>query len=210
VGDPGLSEIELSDEALVVRVAQQDVSAFALIYDRYVHPVYALAAHMLGRAEAEEIIQEVFLSLWSKADQFDIERGSFRAWFMTIARHRVWDELRRRSQQRLVDADEIDQLLAGVVDPAASVEEEVWLRERSRVVLEALDSLPAEQRRALILAYFGGFSQSAIAQHLDWPLGTVKKRIRLGLQKLRMFVERPGLAVEVKSERHTPAQSGRK
>lgn len=184
-------QFEPSDEALVARVAQRDAAALATLYDRYAQPVYALAAHTLGQADAEEVVQEVFLSLWQKAAQFDRKRGWFYVWFLTIARHRVLDELRRRGhRERMVAAEAVDRLLAEAPDAAADVDEQVWLRDRGRAALQALRALPANQRRALVLAYFGGLSQSAIARQLGWPLGTVKKRIRLGLQKLRAAVER--------------------
>jgi RNA polymerase sigma-70 factor (ECF subfamily) len=175
-----------SDELLAARVVLRDVEAFTELYDRYARPVYAMTAHMLGSTDAEEIVQDVFLRLWNNVDQFDARRGSFKSWFMTIARHRVLDELRSRSQQqRFIAAEATDQVLANAEDPMMDVEREVSSRERGRVVLRALKTLPAEQRQVLVLAYFGGLSQSAIAQRLGWPLGTVKKRVRLGLQKLR-------------------------
>ena len=177
--------LDPSDEALVERVRRQDMTAFSVLYDRYARSVYVLAVTALDRAEAEEIVQEVFLRLWRKADQFQPERGPFGAWFMTIARHHLWDVLRRLHREPSLAAEVIDQLLMESATNAASVEEEAWSQEVGEAVLCALQGLPAEQRRALVLAYFGGLSQSSIAQHLGWPLGTVKKRIRLGLQKLR-------------------------
>jgi RNA polymerase sigma-70 factor, ECF subfamily len=174
-----------SDETLVARVCRQDVTAFSQLYDRYARPVYVLAAGALGRAEAEEIVQEVFLRLWRKANQFQPERGPFGAWFMTIARHHVWDVLRRLHREPSLAVEVIDQLLMESATSAVNVEEEAWSQEVGKAVLHALQGLPTDQRRALVLAYFGGLSQSSIAQHLGWPLGTVKKRIRLGLQKLR-------------------------
>ncbi len=178
--------IEPSDEDLAARIAQRDRAAFNLIYDRYVRSIYALALHALSAADAEEIVQEVFLRLWNKAHQFDTAQGSFAAWFMTIARHRVLDELRHRGdQQRWMAAEEIGELMAEAADPNSDVEEQVWLRQRGDAVLNALESLPEEQRRIIILAYFGGFSQTEMAALLGVPLGTVKKRVRLGLQKLK-------------------------
>lgn len=178
-------QLDPSDEALVERVRQQDMIAFGELYDRYARPIYVLAVMALDRAEAEEIVQEVFLRLWRKADQFRPERGPFGAWFMTIARHQVWDVLRHLHREPSLAAEVIDQLLMESAISAGNVEEEAWSREVGEAVLHALQRLPTEQRRALVLAYFGGLSQSSIAQHLGWPLGTVKKRIRLGLQKLR-------------------------
>jgi RNA polymerase sigma-70 factor, ECF subfamily len=177
---------EESDEVLAARVAGRDVAAFGLLFDRYAQTVYVFAAHMLGTADADEIVQEVFLRFWNRAGQFDPLRGSFRGWFMAIARHQILNELRRRGQeQRRLAADAIDRVLAEATDPAVDVEEVAWLHERQDSVLRALGDLPEEQRRALILAYFGGLSHSAIAQLLELPLGTVKKRIQLGMRKLR-------------------------
>jgi RNA polymerase sigma-70 factor, ECF subfamily len=178
-------QLEPSDEALVERVRRQDVTAFSLLYDRYARSVYVLAVTAMDRAEAEEIVQEVFLRLWHKADQFRPERGPFGAWFMTIARHHVWDVLRRLHREPSLAAEVIDQLLMESAISTVNVEEQAWSQEVGEAVLHALQGLPTEQRRAIVLAYFGGLSQSSIAQHLGWPLGTVKKRIRLGLQKLR-------------------------
>ena len=177
---------EPSDEALVARVAHGDLTAFSLLYDRYDRPVYAIAAHLLGAGEADDVVQEVFLRLWRSAAQFDETRGRFALWLLAIARHEVLARVRQRSrEQRLALAEDIDRLIATAPDRAVDVEEQVWRRERGDLILQALNELPAEQRRVLVLAYFGELSQSTIAASLGWPLGTVKKRVRLGLQKLR-------------------------
>lgn len=192
-----LPQLEPSDETLAARAARRDVAAFSLLYDRYARLIYVMAAHTLGGADAEEVVQEVFLRLWNKAEQFQPARGPFRAWFMTVARHHLLDRLRRHGQhQRLVATQAVDQLLIEVVDPSADVEEQAWLLACGDAVLHALRELPAEQRRVLVLAYFGGLSQAAIAQGLGLPLGTVKKRTRLGLQKLRVSLSRQGLGTE--------------
>jgi RNA polymerase sigma-70 factor (ECF subfamily) len=117
---------------------------------------------------------------------------------MAIARNRIVDELRRRGAGHAV-FDTIDELLVGAEDPEANVEEATMLHERRREVLEALRELPAEQRRVIVLAYFGGLTQSEIAEQLECPLGTVKKRTRLGLQKLRASLA-GGLLVEILEE----------
>jgi RNA polymerase sigma-70 factor, ECF subfamily len=177
---------EPSDEALVTRVAHGDLTAFSALYDRYDRPVYAMAAHLLGASEADDVVQEVFLRLWRSAAQFEATRGRFAPWLLAIARHEVLARVRRRTlEQRLSLADDIDRLIATAPDHAIDVEEQVWRRERCDLILQALNELPPEQRRVLVLAYFGGLSQSMIAASLGWPLGTVKKRVRLGLQKLR-------------------------
>ncbi len=177
---------EPTDETLATRVAQGDVAAFATLYDRYAPRIYAWCAHMVGTAEAEDVVQDTFLRLWHKASQFDARRGSFSSWFLAIARHQLMSELRRRTvQQRMVAADEIERVLADAIAPGRDVEDQAWSHERARAVLRALAGLPPEQRRVLVLAYFGGLTQSEIAGLTRTPLGTVKKRTRLGLQKLR-------------------------
>lgn len=192
---------ELNDTALVIRVARGDVAAFSLLYDRYARPVYTLAVHTLGSADAEEMVQEIFLRLWNRAGQFDSQKGAFSTWFMAIARHRILDELRRRGQQqRLVAVEHIDQLLFEPADPSVDLEASAWANQRGDALLAALKTLPEEQRRALVLAYFGGLSQSSISEQLGWPLGTVKKRTRLGLQKLRIFLVERGLTAETEDE----------
>lgn len=196
---------ETTDEVLVSLVAQSNKAAFSLLYDRYARAVYVMSAHMLGSAEAEEFVQDVFMRLWNKAGQFDPARGSFAAWFMTSVRNHLKDLLRGRSDQsRLQAVEDISHLFAETADPHADVEEEAWKRERGEIMQHALRSLPEEQRLAVFLAYFGGFSQSAIAERLALPLGTVKKRIRLGLQKMRVLLNGKGLTVEPQEE-HTEA-----
>lgn len=176
----------ISDEMLAARLTARDMQAFSLLYDRYTHSVYAMAGHMLGVGEAEEAAQEIFMRLWNKAAQYDPARGPFSHWFMSIARNHILDKLRARSERlRVVAAEEIDFLLAEAADPRVDVLDQVWQRQRGDALQQALQRIPAEQRRVIVLAYFGGMSQSEISMHLDVPLGTVKKRIRLGLQKMR-------------------------
>jgi len=182
---------EPSDEVLVARVAKRDVAAFATLYDRYARRIYAWAAHVVGSADAEDMVQEVFVRLWDKAAQFDDRRGRFAWWFIAIARHHLTTQLRRRSlQQRIVAADEIERLLADAPDRSAGPDEVAWSHERGADLLRALATLPSEQRRVLVLAYFAGLSQPEIARHTGTPLGTVKKRTRLALQKLRERLDR--------------------
>ncbi|HKG24420.1 MAG TPA: sigma-70 family RNA polymerase sigma factor [Thermomicrobiales bacterium] len=178
-----------TDEALVARVARRDVSAFALLYDRYARPVYAMAAHLLGIAEADEVVQETFLRLWQRAGQYDPDRGPFTPWFMAIARHHVRGELRRRGREPVAAAAEVETVLARAVDPSPDPAQAVWEAVRGEAIRRALRALPEDQRRVLLLAYFGGLSQSAIARTLNWPLGTVKKRTRLAMQKLRVALQ---------------------
>lgn len=175
-----------SDEMLASRIAARDMQAFGHIYDRYAQPVFSMAGHMLGVNEAEEAAQEIFMRLWNKASQYDPARGPFSHWFMSIARNHILDKLRARSERlRVVAAEEIDLLLAEAPDPKVDVLDQVWQKQRGDALSQALQRIPPEQRRVIVLAYFGGMSQSEISMHLNVPLGTVKKRIRLGLQKMR-------------------------
>ena len=176
----------VSDEHLALLIAARDMNAFAQIYDRYARAVFAMAGHMLGVNEAEEAAQEIFMRLWHKAAQYDPARGPFSHWFMSIARNYILDKLRARGERaRVLAAEQAELVLAEIPDPRADVVEKVWQNQRGDAIARALQRIPAEQRRVIVLAYFGGMSQSEISIHLQVPLGTVKKRIRLGLQKLR-------------------------
>jgi RNA polymerase sigma-70 factor, ECF subfamily len=176
-----------TDEELMRAVAEGDRSSLVILYRRHARAAYSLAAHIVGAATAEEVVQDAFLRVFKHAASFDESRGSFLAWFFTIVRRRVVDELgRARSHRMLVAADSWVEAMEAIPDPGADVEEEIDRRERAVVMLDALRMLPPDQRRVLVLAYFGHeLSQSAIAEHLGWPLGTVKKRTRLALTKLR-------------------------
>ena len=181
----GVEPDVISDEWLVARIAGGDQAAFTQLYDRYVRRVYVFAAHVLGPGRAEEVVQDAFVALWRSAHRYDPARGAFAAWFMAIARHRVLDELRRRTvEQRLLAAEPVDQLLAEIRDPSPLVEDDVVRRDGDAALRLAVAELPAEQRRAVVLAYFAGLTHVEIAAVLGWPLGTVKKRLQLGLRRL--------------------------
>jgi RNA polymerase sigma-70 factor (ECF subfamily) len=152
--------------------------------------VYVLAAYLLDSQMAEESVQEVFLRLWHRAGQFDPARGVFAAWLMAIARHQVRAELRRRGRERqLTAAGEVEAVLAAVQDPDPEVDDIVWSRDCAAAVRRAMRDLPPDQRQAVVMVYFGDLSHRAIAEALGWPLGTVKKRIQLGMAKLRAALE---------------------
>jgi RNA polymerase sigma-70 factor (ECF subfamily) len=173
---------DASDELLAAMMVRGDVAAFTEIYDRYVQRLRGWAVHTLGPAEADDALQEVFHRVWQKAAQFEPSRGRFGSWLMAIARHEFGHRLTRGDRTRhLLAVERIENVLVAGSDPQA----ELAVRERDGAVLEALRALPVEQRRVLILGYFGGMSQSAMARELDLPIGTVKKRVRLGMQKLR-------------------------
>lgn len=188
--DPPISLSGTSDEHLALLVAARDRDAFGVLYDRFSRPVFAMAGHMLGVSESEEATQEIFMRLWHKATQYDPGRGPFSHWFLSIARNHLLDKLRARGERfRVIAVEQVETLLAEVPDPNVDVLEQVWQNQRGAVLAQALQHIPSEQRRVIVLAYFGGMSQSEISMHLNVPLGTVKKRIRLGLQKLRAALE---------------------
>lgn len=185
VGAAGsVDAVAVSDATLVGRVALGDVAALRQLYARHARTVYAMAAHAVGPTAAEEVVQDVFVTLWRRAGRFDPARGSLSAWLMAIARHRVLDELASRRREPLA-VDDIERLLASAPGYAPTPEEHAERSERGQAVRRALRGLPAEQRQVLVLAYFGGLSQAEMARRLGVPLGTVKKRVRLGLRKLR-------------------------
>ena len=176
------------------QVALGDSGALSLIYDRYSASVYSLALRMLSdRQLAEELVQETFLRVWRQAATYRTMRGALASWILGIARNLAIDELRRRGvRPQALDGDSSERLAlleSADDDPI----DQVFARIRHDVVTDALNRLPREQREVVELAYFGGLSQSEIATRLGDPLGTVKTRMRLGLQKLRGLLE-PGQA----------------
>ncbi|MEP6572044.1 MAG: sigma-70 family RNA polymerase sigma factor [Gemmatimonadota bacterium] len=179
----------VTDGDLIRRAAARDESAIGTLYDRYGQVVYAVAFRVVGqRADAEEIVMEAFAQVWRDAERFEVGRGSCVAWLTMIARSRALDFV--RSQQRRTRIT----TAAGQDDPdsgpamsnwRSSPSDAVEQSERKQKVEAALGNLSEPQRRAIELAYFEGLSQSEIAERLQEPLGTVKTRVRLGMQKLR-------------------------
>jgi RNA polymerase sigma-70 factor (ECF subfamily) len=173
-----------SSAELLSRVVSRDADAFALLYDQYAPLVFKLVLRMMkDRAEAEDLLQEIFLQVWRTAASYDARRGDVSAWLTTIARSRAIDRLRSPQYRwRAVEMPEgAEAKLAGGSDPR----DELSAREGATTVRHALAALPEEQRRVIELAYFDGLTQSQIAQKVQEPLGTVKTRIRLGMLKLR-------------------------
>jgi RNA polymerase sigma-70 factor, ECF subfamily len=178
--------LEPPDEALCARVAERDAAAFEALYDRYRDRVYAWAAHVLGPRQAEDTTQEVFALLWRRAGQFNPSRGQFTQWFWALTRNYILRDLRGMSRQRRTQiADQIAALISTAISEGVDVEEAVFAKVDSERALDTLGRLPPEQRRVLVMSYFVGLSHAAIAEELSLPLGTVKKRARLGMQKLR-------------------------
>jgi RNA polymerase sigma-70 factor, ECF subfamily len=179
----------LADEELVGLVASGDQRAFEVLYDRHGAAAYSLAYRIVGDAgRAEDVTQEAFVSVWRSESGYDPSRGSVRSWLLGISRNRAIDVLRRSSAARAPRLDlGADERLAEVPGPDRT-EVEVARREEARTLRGALAQLPEEQSQVIELAYFGGFTQSEIASMLDTPLGTVKGRMRLGLEKARTLL----------------------
>ena len=187
----------IADEQLVAQIAQGDASALEQLYDRYVRQCFGLALRMLGdSALAEEVIQEIFLKLWTSPGSYSTQKGKFVSWLLSLVHHRCIDELRRRSRTDVALDDETGSVLDTEPDPTPEPGDQVWVMEQQRAVREALAQIPQNQRQVLELAYYRGLSHSEIAEKLGQPLGTVKTRIRLGMQSLRSLLEPHGLLTE--------------
>jgi RNA polymerase sigma-70 factor (ECF subfamily) len=178
---------ELDDEELMQRLVLRDLKAFRTIYARYSSLVYSAALRVVRDAQiAEDMVQEIFLRLWRKPESYTASRGKFATWLTSVTRNRAVDEVRsrgRRYRHETASPEEQERELPGpeTDDPALSAE----LSDQRRLIMTALSQLPPEQRQTIELAYFGGLTQQEISERLGQPLGTVKTRIRLGMQKLR-------------------------
>lgn len=181
VPEDGATQDAVAD--LLVRVAGGDQTAFAALYDALSARAFGLILRVLvNRAQSEEVLQEVFLEIWQSASRFVPNRGQGRAWVMTIAHRRAVDRV--RASQSSADRDVRAGFKAiGVAHD--SVAEQVELGIEGEKVVDALSGLPQVQREALVLAYYGGYSQNEIAALVDAPLGTIKTRMRDGLTRLR-------------------------
>jgi RNA polymerase sigma-70 factor (ECF subfamily) len=173
-----------SDQAALDRVAAGDPSGLAALYDRYSRLLYSLALRILrDAADAEDVVQEVFLQAWRQASRYDPSRGAVAAWLLTQARSRAIDRLRARRARPAPDDDAVP--AREIADPGPAVDWQVMSSEQIKRVRAAIDDLPVLQRVAIELAYYEGCTQTEIAERLEQPLGTVKTRIRLALAKLR-------------------------
>ena len=179
----------VSDEALLSLVASSDEQALAELYDRFGRVAYGLALRILrDEALAQDAVQEAFLAIWRNADRFLAERAKASTWILTLVHRRAVDLVRREDRRRA-------EPLESAPEPAAAetVEDEAALGFQRRVVQEALRRLPPEQREALELGYYGGLTQSELAERLDQPLGTIKSRMFTGLNRLRDLLAQAGL-----------------
>ena len=186
---------DLADEDLMHLVSGSDARAFEVLYERHAGVAFSLAYRMVGRrSAAEDVVQEAFLNLWRSGARYERSRGSVRTWLLGIVHHRAIDALRRATvhdKRRTGDED-----IAERLEAPERTDVEVARREEAHTVRAAMDTLPAEQSQVIELAYFGGFTHSEIAEMLDAPIGTVKGRMRLGLEKLRTALAARGTGTE--------------
>jgi RNA polymerase sigma-70 factor, ECF subfamily len=177
-----------NDEQLLAKIALGDRSAFGALYDRFSTPLYSLALKMLAsEAEAQDLLQEVFLSVWNKATTFRAERGTAFSWVVAHLRHRAIDRIRsRRRRAELIEANAPDLEPSGSAMPSSS--QNAVTSERAREVRSALGQITDEQREVLRLAYFEGLTLAEIAQDLEEPLGTIKARAYRGMARLRTIL----------------------
>ena len=181
----GGSAPEASDEALMRALASGSEEALRPLYARYAPLVFGLAAHALERATAEEVVQDVFLSVWRNAARYDAARGPLRPWLLQIAHFRILNELRSRSRRPQLAPDPDGEQVAALEDPDPGPAAGAWSEYRRSAVRHALELLPPAQRQALGLAFFEDLTHEQVADVLQLRLGTAKTRIRAGLQKLR-------------------------
>ena len=174
----------LADEDLMQLVRGGNAQAFEVVYERHSGVAFSLAYRMVGsRNAAEDVVQEAFLSIWRSGARYERTRGSVRTWALGIVHHRAIDALRRSSvhDKRRASDEGIEERF----EAKERTETEVARRDEARTVRGAMDTLPSEQCQVIELAYFGGFTHTEIAEMLETPVGTVKGRMRLGLEKMR-------------------------
>jgi RNA polymerase sigma-70 factor, ECF subfamily len=177
----------LSDEAVVALAARSDEVAFAELYDRYGNVAYGLALRVVrDETLAQDAVQDAFLAIWRGAARFVPERGKASTWILTLVHRRAVD-LVRREQRRRTEPLEPGEPVAG----QPSAEDVAWLRLERERVQAALRKLPDPQREAIELAYYGGYTQSELAERLGQPLGTVKSRMFAGLTRLGELLDQP-------------------
>jgi RNA polymerase sigma-70 factor (ECF subfamily) len=169
-----------SDEALVARLPDQDGGALRELHRRYAALVFAVAGRIAGSAAAEEIVQDVFVTLWTKHASFDPARGALKPWLVQVTRRRALNALRATKGAEIRDPDLLEQLGVDAILP----DEAGWIAHRREVIRAAVDALPEAQRQALSLAFFDELTHEQIAKVLGTPLGTAKTRIRAGLKRL--------------------------
>ena len=169
------------DIALLDRIARRDQAGLAELYDRHCRLLFSLILRILrDRGEAEDVLQEVFVRVWDRADSYNASLGTPAAWLVRISRNRAIDRLRSRTVRAGIQAPEVDR-----PEQAADPESYAASAEERRVIGDAIAALPPEQRQLIESAFYEGYTQSELAERFDLPLGTVKTRIRTGMQSLR-------------------------
>jgi RNA polymerase sigma-70 factor, ECF subfamily len=191
-----LAKTEPTDEELISAICKGEEYAIEMLYERYHRYAYSLAYRILRNpVAAEDIVQDAFLSIWRKASSYQVQHGSVHSWLQAIVHHRAIDKVRaavhRDHQWAPLQADNEQ-------DPPGEqpdVWQQAWHSEQHRIIRAVLDQIPAEQRMVIELAYFGGYTHAEIAEQWHIPLGTVKGRMRLGLQKMKTLLAEQGLDV---------------
>ena len=191
-----LAKPEPTDEQLISAICKGEESAIEVLYERYHRYAYSLAYRILHDPVAsEDIVQDAFLSIWRKASSYQAQNGSVQSWIQAIVRHRAIDKVRasahREYQWTPLQADNEQ-------DPPGEqpdVWEQAWQSEQHRIICEVMVQIPSEQRMVIELAYFGGLTHAEISEQCHIPLGTVKGRMRLGLQKMKSLLAERGLGV---------------
>ena len=191
-----LAKPEPTDEYLISAICKGEESAIEVLYERYHRYAYSLAYRILRDPVAsEDIVQDAFLSIWRKASSYQAQNGSVQSWIQAIVRHRAIDKIRasahREYQWTPLQADNEQ-------DPPSEqpdVWEQAWQSEQHRIIREVMAQIPREQRMVIELAFFGGLTHAEISEQCQIPLGTVKGRMRLGLQKMQTLLAERGLGV---------------
>jgi len=186
----------LDDNTLIRLIVRADADALSELYERYNRLVFSLAVATVGDdATAEEIALDVFTRVWEKAATYRGEQAQVSTWLASITRYRAIDELRRRGARPQLESLDLADFSARALRRANGPETVTELRLQRQQVRAALTELPEEQKQVLVLAYFQGYTHREIAEALDQPLGTVKTRIRLGMQKLREMLQEEQVGV---------------
>jgi RNA polymerase sigma-70 factor (ECF subfamily) len=185
----------LPDEELVRRLSEGRGEALDALHQRYASLVMSLAARQLGRSAGQEIVQDVFVSVWRHAQRFDSRLGTFRAWILQIARRRIINELRQRRSRPVLEAAPEGGYLERLSDDFADVAAQVANDERRSTIRDAVRVLPVSQRRVITLAFMDELTHAEVSKVLSIPLGTTKTRIRGGLSRLRVELAAVDVAI---------------
>ena len=190
------ANVDVVDEELIERLARGELAALEALYTRYSRPVFSLALRVLGNSnDAEEVTQDVFERVWRHAPTFDVTRGRFGTWLLSMTHHVAIDTIRKRQRRpQTVGGEAAEHATRVLADVRVDVADSTLRGMQAEQVRRALRSLPSSQQEAIELAYFGGLSHLEIAAKLGDPLGTVKARIRRGMDRLRSALE--GFGVE--------------